>query len=123
MDTTDFLKGFLKTVKLSPVQLSILAEAMKKPGASVPLLASALSMTTSAAGKVVDALVKRGFLQKDQAAVQPTAKGAEVWSAVAQAIGGAASIATAVSGFIHTMGGVVKKWSDRAMPPKPKRKK
>ena len=119
MDST--FQRLLKGVKMSPLQFSILSEAMKNPGASIPVLASALSLTTGAASKGIDFLVKRGLLQKDDATVAPTSKGSEVWSAVAQAIGGAASIATAVSGFIRTMSGVVKKWSDRALPKKKKK--
>ncbi len=113
--------------------MSVLSEANRRPGSPIDLIASVLSMSGKAAGQVVKKLVKKGLLSESappdepsKVQVEPTPKGREtgvqvtqdVWSAFAQALGGAASIATAMAGLITTIASILDRWVDHALPRK-----
>ncbi|MBI2899527.1 MAG: MarR family transcriptional regulator, partial [Planctomycetes bacterium] len=115
MNPTDFVGAFERITRayqaarkialgasgLSPEQLSVLSEANRRPGTPVEVIASALSMTASAATRAVKQLVRMGLLSSDEERVEPTEKGQaigsrateQVWSGFAQALGGAGAIA------------------------------
>lgn len=125
----------LGTAGLSQEELSVLSEANRRPGTPIDMIASVLSMSGKAAGQIVKKLVKKGLLSdSDSEVVEPTPKGREtgvevtqnVWTAFAQALGGAASIATAMAGLISTIASILDRWVDHALPRKeeaPKKKR
>jgi DNA-binding MarR family transcriptional regulator len=102
---------------LTEDELAVLSEAGRKPGSAVDQIAEALSMTANAAAGIVGKLLKKGFLSGSEKAVEPTPKGLEatdqVWLAFAQALGGAASIATAIAGLITTIASILDRWTER----------
>ena len=138
MDPIDFVGAFERITRayqaarkialgasgLSPEQLSILSEANRRPGTPVDAIASALSMTASAATKAVKQLVRMGLLAGDGGRVEPTEKGhaigvratEQVWTGFAQALGGAGAIANAVAGLITSATSVLDRWVERNMP-------
>lgn len=118
----------LGSTGLSSEELSVLSEASRRPRSPVDQIASVLSMSGAAAGKVVKKLVRKGFLAESDHQVEPTDRGRQateqVWTAFAQALGGAASIATAMAGLISTIASMLDRWVDHALPePKPKKRR
>jgi len=111
---------------LSSEELSVLSEAGRRPRVPIGQIASVLSMSGSAASRIVKGLLKKGFLSGNGEGVEATARGREatdqVWAAFAQALGGAASIATAMAGLIGSMTSLLDRWVDRTLPAPPKKR-
>ncbi len=116
----------LEKVNLSGIELSLLAEAVRNPGATLQTLAEKLSLTLSAASEVVSSLVEKGMVSeelesaggKKKVRVSVTKKGRTAklqaselaWMAFARALGGAASVAIAVAGLINTLSSILDRW-------------
>ncbi len=138
-------KGYaLEKVNLSGIELSLLAEAVRNPGATLQSLAEKLSLTLNAASEVVASLVEKGMVSEEGGAkggkkkvrVSVTKKGRVTklqaselaWMAFARALGGAASVAIAVAGLINTLSSILDRWrtvpspevEEEAPEPKPK---
>ncbi len=137
----------LEKVNLSGIELSLLAEAVRNPGATLQSLAEKLSLTLNAASEVVASLVEKGMVSEESTAkggkkkvrVSVTKKGRSAklqaselaWMAFARALGGAASVAIAVAGLINTLSSILDRWrpvpsveeEEEASEPKPKRRK
>ncbi len=141
-------KGYaLEKVNLSGIELSLLAEAVRNPGATLQSLAEKLSLTLNAASEVVASLVEKGMVSEEGGAkggkkkvrVSVTKKGRVTklqaselaWMAFARALGGAASVAIAVAGLINTLSSILDRWrpvpspdvEEEAAEPKPKTRK
>ena len=59
-------KGYaLEKVNLSGIELSLLAEAVRNPGATLQSLAEKLSLTLNAASEVVSSLVEKGMVSEE----------------------------------------------------------
>jgi len=136
----------LEKVNLSGIELSLLAEAVRNPGATLQSLAEKLSLTLNAASEVVASLVEKGMVSEESTAkggkrkvrVSVTKKGRSAklqaselaWMAFARALGGAASVAIAVAGLINTLSSILDRWRPVSSPeveeevePKPKTRK
>ncbi len=122
----------LKKVNLSSPELSLLAEAVRNPGATLQSLAEKLSLTLNAASEVVASLVEKGMVSeekekgggKKKVRVSVTKKGRvaklqaseHAWMAFARALGGAASVAIAVAGLINTLSSILDRWRPVTVP-------
>jgi DNA-binding MarR family transcriptional regulator len=125
----------MKKVDLSGPELSLLAEAVRHPGATLQFLAEKLSLTLNAASDVVASLVEKGMVSekgpkgggKKKVRVSVTKKGRVTklhaselaWMAFARALGGAASVAIAVAGLINTLSSILDRWRPVTVPELP----